>query len=332
MSASASVSVPVPISGSPLDLTGYISFSNVIFVLSILMIILGAVWLFGLHILAIIAIIPLQTIEIILYIGLSICTYNAPQWFGNLAYIWCLLFGLGFSATTVLSATLHADKTGSAAGLWLINMLIHAFIGIYVGSPMICGIAVLCFMYLIGFNFGFGGGFWVVGYGNDDEGTIYSATFASGIVTTIGATIRINGFGVATSPMMKNAQLFVPGALWIGPFVFFISLLIISSKWMHERQIMQRYVNNNVVAIICYIVAVYIGNLYNINQLSGYGGTIFVLYLTQKYIEIMPNKSEVWAATIFVLGVIIYVANVYFRMEVERLGLYEYFHLPFIGY
>lgn len=322
---------PVTVMDSSINNLGYISFSNVMFVLSILMIILGTIWLCGIHMINILKLIQLQTLEILLYAGFIFLIYHTPHWFGSLAYIWGLLFALGLSATTLISSTIRHSATTSIEYLLITNIAIHSITGIYLQSPQICGIAVVFFMNLIGFRIGFGPGYWAFGYDEHDNSIIYSATYASGLVLGLGAMIRINGLGANPSIAMKNAELFVPGALWIGPFVFFTSLLIISSLRFDKSQYNRRYINNNIFAIACYIFALYIGNIYSINQLSGYAGTIFVLYLMEKYIEIMPNRSEVWASSILALGIILYIVNIHYRMEIERTGLYDYFHIPFFG-
>lgn len=140
-----------------MNILGLITFSNIIFVLSILMIVAASIWLFGIYFVAIIAILPVQTIELILYLGLGYSAYSSHVWFGpELGYIWALLFGAGLSATTLLTGV--RSKSGNAFLFNFVNMMIHGLIGIHVGSTLICSVSVMFFMSLIGFQFGFGPG------------------------------------------------------------------------------------------------------------------------------------------------------------------------------
>lgn len=148
---------------------------------------------------------------------------------------------------------------------------------------------------------------------------------ASGITTALGTLLSIHSANIAAGSdiLMKNAELFVPGMLWFGPFVFFISLLITSSSAYSKGP---QYTNNNLITVICAVSAVLVGNLYDIPQLSGISGTVFFIFLLEKYCEFMPNRVEVWAWTTLILGIMLYLANVHYRMEFEKYGLHEYFH------
>jgi predicted transglutaminase-like protease len=139
--------------------------------------------------------------------------------------------------------------------------------------------------------------------------------------STLSSTLSLSQF-------MHYAQYFVPGMIWLGPYVFFLSMLITSSRLYciyYDNSAM--YAINNILNISLSVVAIFLGNVYNIPQLSGFSGTFFTLYFTQKYIEVMPNRKEVWAASSILIGILLYLVNVYFRAEIETHGLQEYFHL-----
>lgn len=293
------------------DLSGLLTFSNFISVLAVMMIVSSCVWLFGLHFLAILLVMPIQAIELILYTCLSFAAYNSPYWFSQgTAFLWAFLFAAGLSATTLLTGS--RSKNGNVALFYFVNMMIHGAIGVHLESTFICGVSVMFLMSLIGFEFGFGPGYASVGYSYGNREVITSATFASAVITFLGTFIRIHldaNAGQTLTPL-RYAQHFVPGMLWFGPFVMYISILIISSKFYAKER---KYVTNNILAILIGLTSVLIGNLYNIPQLSGFCGTIFVIYLLEKYCEIMPNRSDVWAFTTLLIGIILFVGNMYFR-------------------
>lgn len=317
------------------DITGLITFSNLIFVFSTVMIVGGCIWLFGLYFAKIIRVIPPFLIEVILYNSLIFAIYLSPKLFSSdTAFAWGLLFALGMSATTLLTAHRIKKENSQIYNFYVINMLIHAVVGIYLQSFLICSISVAFFMMFIGFHMGFGQGYIVLGY--TDKNVIASATVTSGIVTIFGSVLRImldnsNSNSISTSPslsyFMHYTQYFVPGMIWLGPYVFFLSMLITSSKYYCTYYNSAMYAINNILNISLSVVAIFLGNVYNIPQLSGFGGTFFTLYFTQKYIEVMPNRKEVWAASSILIGILLYLVNVYFRAEIETHGLQEYFHL-----
>lgn len=291
-------------------LAGLLTFSNFTFVISIMMIVSTVVWLFGLYFIQIIATMPLQLIEIALYGFLSLGIHQAPVLFGNLAYIWGLLFAFGLTATTVLTGA--RTKTGNITLLDFVNMLIHGFVGVYLESKMICFVSVMFLMSLIGFN-----------ERHEEKNIAPSATFASAIVTFLGCYFKLHP--------IETLDLFVPGMLWLGPFVFYISLLIMSSLYYHNK-FSPAYTNMNIITILCGVSAVYFGNVLDISQLYGFGGTFFTIFLLEKYCEIMPNNSIVWAWSTLFFGGLLYMFNVHMRLEFEKNGLDKYFHVfPFVS-
>ena len=182
-----------------MDLLGLITFSNFIFVLSIAMIVCGAVWLFGIHFLSIVAILPVQVIELLLYGSLSFGIYRAPGFFGDLAHVWALLFACGLTATTLLTGA--RSKSGNTFLFNLVNMAIHGVTGAYVGSTLICGVSVAFLMAILGFDFGFGQGFIAVGYNERD--IVPSATFVSGIVTFMSCFFKVNTAHTLTQMLLR---------------------------------------------------------------------------------------------------------------------------------
>ncbi len=287
------------------------------------MIVSACAWLFGLYFVHIIAVIPIELIELILYGGLGLAIHQAPYLFGDLAYIWGLLFALGISVTTIFTCRRILLKYSCMAYFNFINMMIHAFTGVYLQSKMICFVSVIFFMSLIGFNMGVSPSVIFIGYKR--RSIVPSATIASAIVTFFGCYFKIISD--------KSMDLFIPGMLWLGPFVFNTSLLIMSSASYHKK-LSSAYININALTILYGISAIYFGNVLNISQLYGFGGTFFSIFLIEKYYEIMPNNSIVWAWSTLCLGLILYMFNVHIRQEFGNEngnGLDRYFHfLPFI--
>lgn len=337
-----------------LDITGLITFSNFVSIISIMMIVGAIVWLFGTYFVQIALHVPLATLELMLYMSLSYAIYMTPSIFSNdNSYMWGLFFALGLTATTLLTAA--RSNSGNKQLFLLINMLIHAIAGIYLESSLIAAVSVIFLMNFIGFHMEIGPGFVLLGY--DEQDYVASATITSGLVTALGTFLKIksdvmNQLFTPVTLFTQNCELtschlFVPGMLWFGSFVFFLSLLIVSSSlyckginrthkgnsrsdscaspfFSHPNDV---YFINNIITIILSLVAILLGNLFNISQLSGFSGTFFILYIFTKYFEVMPKNREVWAWTTLLIGIVLYIVNVYYRAEFEKYGIHNYFQL-----
>ena len=286
------------------------------------MIFFSLMWLFGIYFLVIIASIPLALLELLMYIGFSYGVYMSPKFGQDLGYIWALSFTSCLTITSII--TFKHLKSIDFSFFVCLNMILYGVNGIYLQSTLICAVSVMLFMHLIGFDVAFGPGY--VAVGHKEVNVIPRVALSSGITLVIGCFFKIFATNIAASSdkLLHSINLFVPGMLWFGPFVFFISMLIMSSSFYSEKN---SYMNYNLLTIFTAILALLIGNLYNIRQLSGISGTIFVLYLIEKYFELMPQNINVWAWSTLIIGITLYTINIYYRTEIEKYGLYEYFHV-----
>jgi hypothetical protein len=308
-----------------MNIWGLITFTNILLVLAVCMIVGSIIFLFGHYIVNIIKFMPLQFIEIILYFGLSLLICKSPELFGSeLAFIWGFLFAFCLTGTTLITGV--RSQIGDLHWFNFVNTIIHGIVGTYLKSTLICATSVMFFMFLIGFQFRFGQGYLSFGFGKKD--VIPTAALTSGITTCMGIIVKINISSTHLTPgsiyLMEKAKYFIPGMLWFGPFVYFLSLLILSSELYSTKE---SYVPNNMITIITSVFAVLIGNLYDIDQLTGISGTFFCIFILEKYFEIIPKHCVMIAWTMLFFGTIIYMYLVHFRMEIEKYGLEEYFHL-----
>lgn len=308
-----------------MNLFGLITFSNVILILSILMIFFSLIWLFGIYFVVIVNSIPLVVIEVLMYIGFSYGIYMCPQISHELGYIWGLCFTSCLTVASII--TFQRVNSTNLSLLVSLNIILYSITGIYIQSTLICAVSVMLFMYLIGLQNIFSTSYIInhVLLGHNDQNIIPRIALSSGITTIIGCICRIfsANIPVSSNKLLQTINLFVPGMLWFGPFLFLISLLITSSSFYSAKS---SYMNYNLLTIFSAIFALLIGNLYNIHQLSGISGTIFVLYLLEKYIEIMPQNVNVLAWSTLAIGITLYTINIFYRSEIEKYGLYQYFH------
>ena len=102
---------------------------------------------------------------------------------------------------------------------------------------------------------------------------------------------------------------FRPGILLLGGIVYFIGCLIISNKyysWQGEKDAF-RYIRCNVIAIGSGFAALVLGStLPSLKYLQGLGGTFFILFVIEKWIDI-PWGKKGWAWGVTGFGSILYV-------------------------
>lgn len=93
-------------------------------------------------------------------------------------------------------------------------------------------------------------------------------------------------------------DVFKPGMLRLGAFVYFTGCLIVSNRHYqraaHGRDVDTRYFLLQLLTVMSGSAALYLGALLEIPALSGIGGTFFALYLVEKYMEI-PWKKVGWS-------------------------------------
>jgi hypothetical protein len=299
---------------------------------SIIMIVFSLVWLFRFYFGTIIRIITSkfsgQTLEIIIYVLLSYVIYSTPNWFHpETTHIWALIFAFGLTLMTIWTALTCAF--GNAQLFLFLNMLIHGFTAIHVNSILIACTSVLFLMVLLDFQHSFDSynGYrlffrsCVITDSHKNELLIPSAMLTSGITTLLGIIFQINFLTVN-----KVFVLFVPGLLWFGPLIFFVSLLIISSKNYSDNACQYReYIIYNVLTLMLSASFIFIGIIYDIPQLLGICGTFYSMYLLKKYLELMPRIFEYMAWITLILGISLYTANIYYLPEIKIYS--KYFHL-----
>lgn len=297
-----------------LENTGLITFSNLLFLISTLLIIIGASWLFGLHILKIIAHIPLKVIEISLYTLFSVSIYHTPYFNTYVHHVWGLLFALGLSCTTFITIT-RCKFTHNK--FMFLNMLIHGIVGIYLKSQLISAVAVLFFCFLIDTN--------IRTFHNElnkfPSSTTSEAKYAvlvtEGFMAFLGAYSRINNF--------TSELLFSSGLFWIGTSVFFFRIIMTSISPRTSRDFFRGSTRNintfkfnftNLLTTLIFCMFIFFGYVHGIDSLVVLAGGFFSVYLISKYVEY--TQYNIISGFILILGMYTFAINMYFRTKLEH--------------
>jgi len=94
-----------------------------------------------------------------------------------------------------------------------------------------------------------------------------------------------------SSIQLPYFAIFAPGVFFVGTFVYFLGLLIWSSKWFSKEK--SEYVILQPITIASGAIALYLGALEVIPQLQGIGGTFFFLYVIEKFFELPWSKRTI---------------------------------------
>ena len=323
--------------------SAFISTSNYIYFIALGVFAISGITIFFRDIVKYLEKAPVTLIEATLYLVFGSIIYFANSFSQNFSHIVALPPALFISCTSYYSLSrIDKNKTRSetfnfgifGTSFFALNFALYGIYAVYLQSVSMGYICISAFMSLVGFNVGFGPGFIALGYTNKDS--IPSATFASLMVLLVGTYYKVTypdyvwqnsdaANQLTTFSVEHVVNLFVPAMLWLGSFVYFISLLIVSSKYYSltfESNVQnQVYYQMQVVAAISGIAAIYFGNYFNISQLYGISGTITTIYSIEKVFEISPKGSGVYL--LFFTSLLILFWNTHIRTSISNNG-YEY--------
>jgi hypothetical protein len=160
-------------------------------------------------------------------------------------------------------------------------------------------ISIIALQSFLGFSVITAPGCIALGWEKDKQ--VPKSTLSSLMLLVAYVSIALGGIAVT-----ESMRLFESGCLFMGAFVYYLGLLVMSSQWYsikekidpQTRKVRQewliRYFVMQTVTIISGLTALYLGATFHIGALLGIGGTFFVIYLLGKYYEI-PWKGVGWA-------------------------------------
>ncbi len=156
-------------------------------------------------------------------------------------------------------------------------------------------------------------------FGFKNRKTIFTGTVGALILLLIYIGITIFQIQVPYYSYFEN------GIKYLGSFVFYIGLLISSSKLV-SKYYKYNYRLLQLASIVAGIAALYLGSIYNMAELRGFGGTFFVLYLIEKQLEFTWQKKRIaWlllllGITLFAIAQIVSSYPEFFFMTTDSVG------------
>jgi hypothetical protein len=225
--------------------------------------------------------IPVIAYEAIGY-GLSAyCIYAATIQTGSMMHSGLLLLGsilfAGMLIFTGKARKLPENYTRFFLTLFIVwSAIAWSFQDEYVGF-----IAVMALMGTLGFSAGVipGLGYWM---GFEDKDALGRATAAAFVILTLFTLDHI-----LKPPSVLHVHVFESGALWMGSFVGFLGLLIMSWGSYSRRY---QWLLRQLIIIVFGFLAIGVGLTFQVPYMAKIGGTFFGLYLVEKPFELSKDS------------------------------------------
>ena len=277
------------------NVSGVFTFINIIWVLSIFMILIGALVFFGHYLIAF----PAFT-ETIVWLFSCTLIIVAKRFQGHIApfiaLTGCLLIACAYTISCLIHSSSNRDSRLFFQTLMLLCVLVWTPVAMVYKSKLIGFFTVLALEGLLGFAFNVTP--FCVAIGFHDNDSMVRAGTASLFLIIISSLMRLN--------LLGDSEYFEPfefACLFVGTFVYSLTLLIISHKYYSE----QNYVASNVLTIISGLLALFLGSVFpSLSYLRGIGGTFFMIYLLIKYVELRGSLSGGFLLT---FGIILWVSS-----------------------
>lgn len=207
--------------------------------------------------------------------------YSVPGEF----LLWPVMTGcITFAASVFYTLWLHKIKGDDPRTLYTLFMVVWGAVAIFYGQSAIGFLAVLAFIGILGFSIGIGPLSYAFGY--ERKAQIPGGTMAA--LMLLSAYVLAHLFW-KDAPMF--VRVFMPGALWLGSFVAFIGILILSSSFYDDDD--GRFWVMQLVAWVVYGAFGMLGLIYDIVPLPAMALTLFAFYLASKPLDFEWEQSPI---------------------------------------
>ncbi len=235
------------------------------------------------YLVAAFAAIPVQVYEVLGYAAAAALVASG-MWLAPADRLWPVFGGsLLFGVILSITCAVHKLK-GSGTGFFAILFAVWTAVALVYDDSRVGFIAVLAFMGMLGFSaatipMGIAIGF-------NERDSVPRATSAAWVVTVVATAWFLSRGMNAYNPLLE-------GALWLGPFVLYLGLLITASRWYHSKA---PYGVRQIGPFALGIVGMMVGSTYGVPHLAGIAGTFMVLYLVEKAADIPARSLTGYAA------------------------------------
>ncbi|CAF0914980.1 unnamed protein product [Adineta ricciae] len=289
-----------------------VSFSNVVAILAGVIVMLAAATFIGIFLGPFLTQVPLVVWEILGYvvsIGLMLCVSHS----------WLIFLGcLAFVGVLSYSVTKHvSDQYNLGLVLSWTCFIVWTFVAVYQQHREAGYLAIMALQSALGFSIAVGHLVTVIGFQN--EKAVPSATLASFLLIMLGSILHLKQDTSFLSVPFSRPMLF------LGTFVYFIGMLIMSStlfkSWRQQKHIFWLL---QIVMFLSGFAAMFFGPMLEIPFVQAIGGTMFVVWLLEKYVELVPWRGFLpVVGSLFGFGVLLYAFAFFLKTYPE----YFIFHI-----
>lgn len=279
-----------------------VSFSNIIAILAGVIVVIAATVLCRKFFLPTLASI-LPAIASIPKIYWEISTYIISIYMMLLVHSsWLIFIGcLGFVASISYTLKRHysMNEYAKLKVPW-ICFFVWTIVAIYHQHREAGYLAVMALQTSLGFVMFVGQLCIIIGF--SDESVIPRATITSFILILLGSILSLQ---------KQTNMLAIPFArplLFLGTFVYFIGITILSSRFYDEGSLYTwKFWLTQVIAFCSGLASMFFGSMLELPFVQAIGGTMFVFWLLEKYVEIAPKKNtSAVAASLLGFGLLLY--------------------------
>ena len=269
---------------------GFVTWMNV---LKVFAVVLGATcftFLFGRFVFRLLAVFASMPVLVYEFLGFTtaVALLILPAWVGISDPTWFIVpGGILWAGTLSLAGKLRKRPMTPAAFFAAITVL-WAAVAVYYGNHVVGFGAVASFMAFMGFSIAVSPLAYSIGF--DDEKAVNRAGGAGLFITAA----LVGERWIASNQI--DFGVFREGMLWLGPFVFALSVLINSSRWYMDTG-RQSWIGMQMMAVAAYFALIMAGSVFRIDAVLNVGTAFMILYLVEKPFEVKHRSLTALAGT-----------------------------------
>lgn len=295
---------------------GLFTFVNVLWVLGALLVFAALTAIFGFYFLALVMAIPPGAWCVLLWSGCAMLAASAHNVGENWRLAVLMPACLGFmGAMTLTLYVMEVKWTERGELAWLTLAVLWGVVAVRFGSHVVGFMSVTAALAALGFVAGYSPLCYWIGF--EDEDVVPRAATAGGVMLAL--HVLFTATGAAAEPI----AVFREGMQFMGSFVYYLGVLIMSSRYYCCRRVRSdsgwrvdrnwtAYWLMQSVTVASGVAALYFGSVYGMGSLLGVGGTFFCLYILEKYYD-LPWQGIGWAWSALGLGGLFYGMGVFIK-------------------
>jgi hypothetical protein len=292
---------------------GFLTFANFVWITGVVFFMVAFMWLFGHYFLELIISVPGILWEIVLYGSCVLLLFSGTKLPEAYYMIPVISGALGLIGCLSLTCKLHCEDFENYEWFLLATAIIWGSIAIQFSSHFLGFLAVTALLGSLGFMAGHIPGIVLIGF--RDEAVMPRATFAAWLILALHTSLFVTGTNAPTLEVFRD------GMNFMGAFVYFMGLLIMSSRWYCVSYRGSQYEDViatgwplywliQSLALGSAFIAIFFGHTFGMSALLGISGTFLYLYVIEKYYD-LPWKGIGWAWSLLGLGTLLIFGGIY---------------------